>query len=292
MKIGVVGANSYIARNLVKYLEDKGDFVSLYDYTDKYVGDDGNAKHDYCKIDFSNPESINKIDFSADAIFFFIGLTGPKKSVENYETFINVNEVFFLHFLRCYVENKSNALIVYPSSRLIYDSSFELIEEEDKKCFKSIYAITKYSAEKYLEIFNNLYGLNYCVFRICVPYGTLIDNCTSYGTYELFVKQAKQNKVITLFGKGNSLRTFTSIEDICAIFYLAVKNKALWNQVFNMGGHNMTLFDLANIIAKKYEATIKFVDWPAFDEKIEVQNSALNSSKLDKVLNYKYKRIE
>ena len=287
-KIAIIGANSYIAKNLEKYIEKffkKSTLVHLYD-----IQSAKNMPANYTQIDFNSLDSLETIDFSCDAVFFFTGLTGTKAGFERYEDFIKVNEIYLINFLKAYVNKKSKAKIIYPSSRLMYASCEKPLGETAEKAFKSIYAVNKYAAEKYLEVFSNFHNIPYCVLRICVPYGSLPGIEPTYGTYEFFTKQEKEKKEITVFGDGTSKRTFTHITDICAILIKAAENEQCQG-VYNVGGEIKTLGELAQIIAEKYSAEVKYVPFPETDEKLEVKSSMFDSSKLDKLLNCSYRTI-
>lgn len=287
-KVAIIGANSYIAKNLKEYLNAKyaGSVdINLYD-----IQPDGGSTKNYTQIDFEDEKSLENIDFSCDVLFFFTGLTGTKAGFDKYEQFIKVNEVFLINFLKAYIRKQSRAKIIYPSTRLMYASSDKPIKETALKAFKSIYSVNKYAAEKYLEVFSNIYNIPYCVLRICVPYGSLPGIEPTYGTYEFFTKQAEENKEITVFGDGTSRRTFTHIIDICEVLVQAANNKSCLG-VYNVGGDTKTLGELAQIIAKKNNATVKYVTFPAFDEKLEVKHSVFDSSKLDKLLKFSYRTI-
>ena len=289
-KVAIIGANSYIARNLTKHLEEKyGESISVYLY-DIQLQNEVSLKN-YTRIDFNSPESLASIDFSCDAIFFFTGLTGTKSGFDHHEEFIRINEIYLVNFLKAYVDKGSKAKIVYPSSRLMYASSENLLKESSLKAFKSIYAVNKYAAEKYLEVFSNIYDIPYCVLRICVPYGSLPGIEPNYGTYEFFTKQARENKEITVFGDGTSKRTFTHIIDICEVLILAAENEKCLG-VYNVGGEIKTLGELAQIIAEKYSATVKYIPFPKVDEKLEVKSSMFDSSRLDELLKYSYRKLE
>lgn len=289
-KVAIIGANSYIAKNLARYLKEKyGERISVFLYD--IQSQDDTILRNYTKIDFDNPESLANIDFSCDTIFFFTGLTGTKSGFDRYEEFIKVNETYLVRFLMAYISKKSKAKIVYPSSRLMYASSDGLLKESSLKAFKSIYAVNKYAAEKYLEVFSNIYDIPYCVLRICVPYGSLSGIEPNYGTYEFFTKQAIENKQITVFGDGTSKRTFTHIIDICEVLILAAENEKCLG-VYNVGGEIKTLGELAKIIAKKHSATVKYIPFPKVDEKLEVKSSMFDSSRLDGLLKYSYRSIK
>ena len=286
-KIAIVGSNSFLARNLAFYLQNCAQeeiALELYDIQPATE----NSPANYRQIDFEAPASLDAVDFSCDAIYFFSGLTGTKKSFERYPDFVKVNELYMLNFLDAYVRNGGAAKIIYPSTRLLYASSDEPLDEDAKKGFRNIYAVNKFAAEKYLEVFGNFYGVKSCTLRICVPVGSLIPDAPSYGTYEFFTEQAKAGKNITVFGDGSSTRTFTHVEDICRALYLIAGNDKCVG-VFNLGGKATCLGALAEAIAKRYGVKVDYIPFPDADGRIEIPHSIFDSSKLDALLGLTYR---
>ena len=121
---------------------------------------------------------------------------------EQYETFVEINELILLKIIEAYRLNNGTGRLIFPSTRLVYKGRDGLLKEDAEKEFKTIYAINKYSCENYLWMYNNMYGIPYTVFRICLPYGTLVPEASSYGTAEFFMKKATAGENITLYGDG------------------------------------------------------------------------------------------
>lgn len=187
-RIAVIGSNSYIARNLIYYLnQSKHDVhLSLYGSSQKHKDGEKN----YNKINILSKESVSTIDMDCDYIFMFVGKTGSANGFEEYDTFIDINERSLLNILNEYRRQGSKAKIIFPSTRLIYKGKKELQAEDSEKEFKTIYAINKFACENYLKQYSDIYGIKYCIFRICVPYGTLVPNASSYGTAEFMMSKA------------------------------------------------------------------------------------------------------
>lgn len=284
-KISIVGANSYIARNLIYILKDKDCELRLYDFADNQTDENNN----YFKIDILNESSVENIDFNCDIIYFFVGKTGSANGFDDYATFININEKALLNFLTVYRKANSKAKIVFPSTRLVYKGKKGLLREDAEKEFKTVYAINKFACEKYLEQFNNVYGIRYCIARICVPYGTLIGGATSYGTAEFMVKCASNKKNITLYGDGTVRRTVTYIGDLCSVLADIGFSEKCINDVYNIGGEDYSLFEMADLIAKRYGVEVEYVPYPIVDERIESGDTVFDDSKLKEQLDVEYK---
>lgn len=285
-KIAILGANSYIARNLICLLNKKGIYnITLYDYHDKHLDNETN----YIKINILSAESVKKIDLNVDYIYMFIGKTGSANGFDEQDSFIDINERSLLNLLNEYRRQKSSARIVYPSTRLVYKGKRGKCKEEDEKEFKTIYAINKYACEKYLEMYHNAFGVDYVIFRICLPYGTLIPGATSYGTAEFMLKKARNNENILVYGDGEVRRTLTHMEDLCEILIRAVLMPQCLNDIYNIGGEEYSLLEMANLIALKYNVKVESVPWPELAYKIESGDTVFNSEKLDGIVGYTYK---
>lgn len=285
----IIGANSFLARNFIASIFNDQYKLFLYDKDESHLDNYCN----YQKIDLASKESINKINFDSDLIYFFSGRTGTIQGFKSYKSFIEINEVYLLNFLTVYCEKKAQAKIIYPSTRLIYqEKNRKAIKESDEVKLRSVYAVTKYASESYLKIYSEVFGVNYCILRICVPYGSLLNDIGSYGTYEIFMEQAKKKKEITVFGDGKIYKTYTDITDICKVLLMSGLSENCMNDTFNVGGDNKSLLEIATIIGEKYNVPIKHVPWSGLNKKIDAGNTILDSQKLDQILKIQYKKIE
>lgn len=286
MKIAIVGANSYIARNMILTIERyHPDFdIELYDYSDSHV----DGRDNYKKINILNAASVQNIDMRCDLIYMFVGKTGSVNGFDEFNTFIDINERALLNVLNEYRRQKSNAKIVFPSTRLVYKGSSGALREDAEKELKTIYAINKFACETYLQQYNNVFGLKYCIFRICIPYGTLIPNASSYGTAEFMLSKATSGNNISLYGDGSVRRTLTYMGDLCKALLLGGMSEQCVNDVYNIGGEDYSLKEMAELIAKKYGVEIDYVEWPKVALKIESGNTVFDDSKLKKAINISY----
>lgn len=277
-KIVIVGANSYIARNVLYTLQhmDKRFEIKLYDYSDSQV--DGVVNYE--SVNMMSSDSVKKLDLHCDIIFMFVGKTGSANGFDEFDTFINVNEKALLNLLNEYRRQKSTAKIIFPSTRLVYKGEKDPQKEDSEKEFKTIYAINKYSCEQYLEQFNRVFDVQYCIFRICIPYGTMIKNATSYGTAEFMLSKATKGENISLYGDGEVRRTLTHMEDLCNILIRGAFSDKCKNDVFNVGGEDYSLKEMAELIARKYGVGIDYIPWPEITLKIESGDTVFDDTKL------------
>ena len=184
-RITILGANGYISRNLIYVL--KRDYpnyqLDLYGIEERSVDGCDN----YHCVDMTNKEAIKTIDLSSDIIFMFVGRTGSANGFDEYDSFININEKTLLNLLSEYRRQGSKAKIIFPSTRLVYKGKEGAQKEDAEKEFKTIYAMNKFVCEQYLEQFHRVFDIQYAILRICIPYGTLVQGASSYGTAEFML---------------------------------------------------------------------------------------------------------
>ena len=259
-KVTILGANGYIARNLIYVLKrDHPDYeLFLYGREERYLDGEGN----YTTVDMKDKESTKKINLNVDIIYMLVGRTGSANGFDEYDSFIDTNERTLLNLLVEYRRQGSKARIIYPSTRLVYKGKHSPQKEDAEKEFKTIYAINKYACEQYLEQFHRVYGVQYTILRVCIPYGTLIPEASSYGTAEFMLAKATKGENISLYGDGSVRRTLTYMEDLCITMIEAAISDECANDVFNVGGEDYSLKEMAELIAKKNGVGVDFVAWP------------------------------
>lgn len=284
MKFVIIGANSYIARNVLYVLKQTHNDaeIKLYDYAESQK----DGAENYTQINVFNAESVKKIEMDCYIIFMFVGKTGSANGFDDFNTFIDVNERSLLTVLNEYRRQGSKAKIIFPSTRLVYRGKPGPQKEDAEKEFKTIYAINKFACEQYLMQYHRVFGVQYCIFRICIPYGTLIPNASSYGTAEFMLSKAKKGENISLYGDGSQRRTLTYMGDLCRTLIAGAEDPRCVNDVFNIGGEDYSLKEMAELIAPKYGVGVEYVPWPEVAEKIESGDTVFDSSKLDSKIGY------
>lgn len=278
MRATVIGANSYIARNVIETLKNDKDYSDLYLYDREEKQVDGVANYE--KINILDKNSISRMNFDVDTIFMFVGKTGSADGFSDPDVFLDINERALLYVLNEYVAHKSHAKLIFPSTRLLYDNNSHAVEDDTSSKLRTLYAINKFACEKYIEMYHDVYGIEYAIARICIPYGSMIPGASSYGTTEFMVSKAEKGENITLYGNGSPRRTLTYIGDLCKALDLIAKNPKCKNEVYNIGGEEYSLAEMANNIAKVYGVSVDFVEYPDIAGKIESGDTVFDDRKL------------
>lgn len=278
-KIGVIGANGYIGKHIVSYLQryydvnvDSYDIVAECDFPN------------YHKVNLTDKESIKGLNLDLDYIFMFAGLTGTYNGFNEYQKFISINELGLLNLLDAIKNSEYRPKVIFPSTRLVYKGVDKSLKEDDLKECKTIYAANKLACEGYLQAYHDSFDIPYTIFRICLPYGNLLSTDYSFGTVGFFIRQAKAGKDITLYGGGNIKRTFTHMEDLCYQIIEGSFHHESNGQTYNVGGETLSLHDAAEIIAAKYGTKVTEIPWPERDLRIESSHTYFDDTKIRSLL--------
>jgi UDP-glucose 4-epimerase len=250
MKILIMGSEGFVGQNLVHGLSKNHDIFR----SDQI---DSNEKN-YFKCDITNFNSVEKIVKDVDAV---IHLTAHSlvSSLDGSITNAQVNILGLLNLLEACRKNSIPKVIFTSASSLIGEpSSFQVNEKHDPKP-KTAYGITKLTSEHYLRLYNELYNLDYTVFRFFNIYGPFQKN----GLIPSIYKKIQNNEPITIFGKGDQIRDYVYIEDILSFFEKSAVSKVGNGTILNMGtGIGTTILDIVKTMSQilKIEPKIEFQD--------------------------------
>jgi UDP-glucose 4-epimerase len=268
MRCLVFGSNGYIGKHLVEMLLNNGYEVIIP------IDQKGQI------IDLTNEELVNNVDWNVDSVFMFAGVTGTAASFDNHKKFLIGNDLILLNVLNSIRLSSNRPRVIFPSTRLVYRGSEIALTETSELEARTIYSNNKISCEQYLHTYSLLFDIPFTILRICVPYANNLSKEYSFGTVGNFNNQAKNNGLIILYGTGSIRRTFTHIEDLCRFTILANEHTEAINEVFNIPGDNLSLYEVAFLIASKVGATVKCIEWPEFDCRMESGSTVFDSTKL------------
>ncbi len=273
MRVAIIGANSYIARNMIVVAKRYPDLkLQLYGHRPEHA--DGEVG--YRRIDVFSEEEMESAIKGCSLVYLFTGKTGTLASFDRPDEFLDINEKSLLTLLNACRKTNEQVKIVFPSTRLVYRGSGDALREEAEKEFLTPYAMQKYSCENYLKMYYQLFGIPYCILRICVPYGSLVGNWNSYGTLAMFEKQARKQGTIFVYGTGSQRRTFTYIEDICRFLLEGGMCEKCAGDIFNIGGETLSVRQAAEIVATYYQVGVEETPWPTSARRIESGDTVFN----------------
>lgn len=184
-----------------------------------------------------------------DVIVLLAAVSHANKSNKNpYDTFDHSLRTLenALDFARSKVKH-----FIYFSSSMVYgDFKTEIVDEETPCNPLGIYGALKYSGEKLLIAYNQVFDLPYTIIRPSALYG---ERCISRRVSQIFVENAIEGEEILINGDGNERLDFTYIKDLVQGIIKVISRPDSYNQTFNLTyGQSRSLRDLAEIVKKEF----------------------------------------
>jgi UDP-glucose 4-epimerase len=270
-KILVTGGLGFIGSNLVIKLLDLNYKITVID--DLSSGSLNNlSKYHIKKISLIkgsiiDSDLIKRQVSKNDYIFHLAAKVGLKNILQNSVESINVNCFGTENILKFASLYKKKVCIA--SSSEVYGKSNRRMQKESDDHIIGVSSRLRwgYSVSKLLDEIlafsyqreHNLKVLVVRFFNIVGPsqpskYGMVIPN---------FIKQAKNNHPITIFGNGKQKRTFLHVNDAVTAL-IKLMRKQTFGTVVNLGGSdNISIYQLAKKILKltKSKSEIKFYNY-------------------------------
>jgi UDP-glucose 4-epimerase len=276
----VTGGFGFVGSNLVPRLIELGAEVRVLAHSWPPPGelwDEGERpKVRLYKGDIRDEAVVQDAAEGSDFVFHLAGKSGASTSNESPLEDLDVNCRGLLLLLDAMRNLAPEAVLVFPSSRLVYAPNLPLpVAEHAQTRPLSIYGAHKLAAENYLSVFQHHHGLKSVVLRITNPYGPFQrPEQRNYGVINQFIHKAVRGQPITLFGAGEQLRDYVHVDDVAAALMTAATSPAAVNGTFNVGsGHGTSLAELAALIVQVAgTGTVEHVEWPKAEAQVETGN--------------------
>ena len=223
---------------------------------------------DYRYGDFGNRGLLAEALAGIDTVFHLVSTTLPKTSNDDPAFDVQSNVIETLFLLEQCVSRKIKKVIFISSGGTIYGKPVKLpITEDSPTNPECSYGITKLTIEKYLALFNHLYGLDYTIVRPSNPYGSRQDPLGIQGAISVFLGKVARKEQIEIWGDGEVVRDYIFIEDLVDGIYKAATMTAA-SRIFNLGsGKGYSLNAIVDVIrrATGADVSVKYTERRAFD---------------------------
>jgi UDP-glucose 4-epimerase len=155
--------------------------------------------------------------------------------------------------------NLVNASINHGVSRFVFTSSIAVygagqipMSEDRAPRPEDPYGIAKYAVEQELRVSQEMFGLDYVIFRPHNVYGERQNLGDRYrNVVGIFMNKLMSGEDLLVFGDGTQRRAFTYVGDIIPAIAAAGASDAARNRVFNAGAdHHCSVAELAEEVMK------------------------------------------
>lgn len=214
----------------------------------------------------------------ADIVIHLVSSTLPKSSNDDPVYDVQSNLVGSLQMLSAMVAKKIKKIIFISSGGTVYGTPRYLpIDEHHPTEPRVSYGITKLAIEKYLLLFEQMYGIKATILRVANPFGERQRVETAQGAVTAFIHRALSGQPIEIWGDGTATRDYIYISDVAdafarAVFYEGPKN------IFNISsGVGTSLNELVSLLEKILGQHIecRYLPGRNFDVPVSVLSSEL-----------------
>jgi len=182
----------------------------------------------------------------AGQVSHIMSMTDPFPDIEyNIKGTAVVMEALRLH--------NPKAKVIFTGTRGQYGSTVQPpVNELAPTNPKGIYEISNLSAEKIIQVYNQVHGIPAVLLRLTNIYGPRAQmKHSQYGVANWFVRMALDGVPIRVFGTGLAMRDFLYIDDCVEALVLTAASEKANGEIFNVGVDSPTNFlELAQLLTR------------------------------------------
>ncbi len=216
MNILVTGGAGFIGSHLVDGLIAEGHHVIIVDNLSTGSRKNLNPKAVFYEEDIRHTDALDRIfaDEQVQIVFHEAAQTLVPYSMEHPKEDAELNIMGLINVLdmcRKYHVEK----IIFSSSAAVYGDNLNVPLKEDQPLMPtSFYGLTKVIAEKYIQLYHDVFGLSYAILRYSNVYGERQGSHGEGGVVYVFSKALAQGKDLTIFWDGEQSRDFIYVKDV------------------------------------------------------------------------------
>lgn len=277
MKCIVFGGGGFIGSHIVDRILKDGHQVRIFERprVEPFRFFSKSEQVEWITGDMLSVHDVSEAVKGMDAVVHLVSFTLPKKSNDDIIYDVQTNLVATIQLLNIIIEQSVRKIVFISSGGTIYGvPKYTPIDEDHPTDPIVSYGITKLTIEKYLIMFQRLYGIKSIILRVSNPYGPRQRIETAQGAATIFLYRAMRSLPIEIWGDGSVVRDYIYISDVADAFSLALSYKGE-KSIFNIGsGLGITLNELINDIEFVLHKQLKrvYMDARSFDVPINVLN--------------------
>jgi UDP-glucose 4-epimerase len=289
MKIGqrsclVLGGRGFLGINLCRRLAARGHHVRAYGHRGFFP--DALAGVDYRDGEFSDAGALAAALDGMEVAFHLIHSTVPQSAERDIVGDVRENLLPSLAFLDLAREAGVRRVVFLSSGGTIYGCAQQLPTDETAVTEPiTAYGISKLTIEKYLALYDGMFGIEHRILRVGNPFGPFQVSAKKQGLIAETIFRALRGEPLVVWGDGSVVRDFIYVDDVVDALELTIDHSGD-GRVFNIGGGvgrsvREVLATIEQSLGRRLEVT-----WEN-GRAIDVPTSVLSTSRAREELNWK-----
>ena len=288
MRVIIIGGAGFIGTNVADAFVSTGHDVVIFD-SSKRGAMPSRPRLQYVESSLGNRGELSRVFAEgADAVIHLVSTTTPKSSNDDPAYDVRTNVVETVQLLDLCVRHSVKKIIFSSSGGTVYGiTNAPKISEDHPTNPICSYGITKLAIEKYLFMYERLYGLPFVALRVSNPYGVGQLPHAQQGVISVFTYRILSGSAVDIWGDGTNVRDYLDVRDVAQAFLTATVSGA--TGIFNVGsGCGRSLLSVLSAIEEvtRKKAVVRW--WPA--RRLDVPRIVLDVSRAGSILSWSAKK--
>lgn len=285
MKITVFGGGGFIGSTIADRLLKEGHSLRIFERprVEAYRQFSDTEQVEWLTGDFTSVHDVTAAIDGVDVVLHLISTTLPKSSNDDTIYDVQSNLVGTLQLLNAMVARQVGKMVFISSGGTVYGNpSYLPVDEGHPTEPRVSYGITKLAIEKYLLMYQSMYGIKVSILRVANPFGERQRIETAQGAVAVFLSKAIQNQAIEIWGDGSVTRDYLYVGDVAEAFARAVDYDGA-KSVFNISsGVGTSLNEMITLLERVLgrEVIRHYLPGRPFDVPVSVLANALARQEL------------
>lgn len=234
MKVLVTGGAGFIGSHLVEKLSEENCQVMVLDNLHTGLRENVPAGVALVELNVCDPQLLPLFETEKfDAVVHLAGQTMVNVSIDDPHYDAQVNIQGTVNVLEACRKTEVKR-IVFASTAAVYGDIDEVpIQETLIARPTSFYGLSKLTVENYLQLYHQLYGLDYVALRFANVYGERQGDGGEGGVISIFTKRVARGEAIAIYGDGGQTRDFIYAGDVASGIWQALRTEKA-NAVYNL----------------------------------------------------------
>lgn len=286
MNILVTGGAGFIGSHLVDALIAAGHAVTVVDNLSTGNRAFVHPKAVFHELDIRDTKALEPIFAKGqfDIVFHEAAQVLVPYSMEHPDVDADINIMGLISVLdQCRFHGVKK--FIFSSSAAVYGDNTKVpIGEEAPLRPASFYGLTKMIAEKYIQLYHDVFGLDYAILRYSNVYGERQGSHGEGGVVYVFSKALSHGEDLMIYGDGEQSRDFIYVKDVVQA-NLAAMGDTVPSGIYNVSTKiETTINALKEILLYLSKVPVRVSYGPARDG--DIFRSALDNTKAKEYLRW------